>query len=171
MSRRDFTICFSGLFLDSLRLRTCGNDVQCQTFVYIFNLSVVIETRGLQHLLYHFPHCSCCSKFSSLHIRRAPLSLGGDVRELAIVTTSARTPFFEVAIDFQECIVATPTKIARMTLTINLDGNWCSFQLVNSASPLSVTDSAITPSARIFNSSMASTHHARTEQPWCLRGI
>ena len=30
-------------------------------------------------------------------------------------------------------------KIARMTLTIRLDGNWSSFQLANSAPPLSVT--------------------------------
>ena len=41
-------------------------------------------------------------------------------------------------------------KIARMTLTIKLDGNWSSFQLANSAPPLSVTDSAIAPSARMF---------------------
>ena len=40
-------------------------------------------------------------------------------------------------------------KIARVTLTIKLDGNWSSFQLANSAPPLSVTDSAIAPSARI----------------------
>ena len=32
-------------------------------------------------------------------------------------------------------------KIARMTLTIKLDRNWSSFQLANSAPPLSVTDS------------------------------
>ena len=42
-----------------------------------------------------------------------------------------------------------PIKIARMTLTIKLDGNWSSFQLANSAPPLSVTDSAIAPSARM----------------------
>ena len=42
-----------------------------------------------------------------------------------------------------------PIKIARMTLTIKLDGNWSSFQLANSAPPLCVTDSAIAPSARI----------------------
>ena len=42
-----------------------------------------------------------------------------------------------------------PIKIARMTLTIKLDGNLSSFQLANSAPPLSVTDSAIAPSARI----------------------
>ena len=30
-------------------------------------------------------------------------------------------------------------KIARMTLTIKLDGNWSSFQLANSAPPLSIT--------------------------------
>ena len=40
-------------------------------------------------------------------------------------------------------------KIARMTLTIKLDRNWNSFQLANSTPPLSVTDSAIAPSARI----------------------
>ena len=40
-------------------------------------------------------------------------------------------------------------KITRMTLTIKLDRNWSSFQLANSAPPLSVTGSAIAPSARI----------------------
>ena len=40
-------------------------------------------------------------------------------------------------------------KIARMTLTIKLDRNWSSFQLANSTPPLSVTDSAIAPSARM----------------------
>ena len=43
----------------------------------------------------------------------------------------------------------SPRKIARMTLTVKLDWNWSSFQLANSAPPLSVTDSAIAPSARI----------------------
>ena len=38
-----------------------------------------------------------------------------------------------------------------MTLTIKLDGNWSSFQLTNSAPPLSVTDSAIAPSARMLS--------------------
>ena len=42
-------------------------------------------------------------------------------------------------------------KIARMTLTIKLDGNWSSFQLANSAPPLSVTDSALAPSARMHS--------------------
>ena len=41
-------------------------------------------------------------------------------------------------------------KIGRMTLTIKLDGNWGSFQLAKSAPPLSVTDSAIAPSARML---------------------
>ena len=41
-------------------------------------------------------------------------------------------------------------KIARMTLTVKLDRNWSSFQLANSAPPLSVTDSAIAPSARML---------------------
>ena len=47
------------------------------------------------------------------------------------------------------CWAEAPIKIARMTLTIKLDGNWSSFQLANSAPPLCVTDSAIAPSARM----------------------
>ena len=47
------------------------------------------------------------------------------------------------------CWAEARIKIARMTLTIKLDGNWSSFQLANSAPPLSVTDSAIAPSARM----------------------
>ena len=47
------------------------------------------------------------------------------------------------------CWAEAPIKIARMTLTIKLDGNWSSFQLANSTPPLSVTDSAIAPSARM----------------------
>ena len=41
-------------------------------------------------------------------------------------------------------------KIARMTLTIKLDGNWSSFQLANNTPPLSVTGSVIAPSARML---------------------
>ena len=48
-----------------------------------------------------------------------------------------------------DCWAEAPIKIARMTLTIKLDGNWSSFQLANSTPPLSVTDSAIAPSARM----------------------
>jgi hypothetical protein len=51
-------------------------------------------------------------------------------------------------------------KIARMTLTIKLDGNWSSFQLANSAPPLSVTDSAIAPSARMSEASACSDDSA-----------
>ena len=42
------------------------------------------------------------------------------------------------------CWAEARVKIARVTLTIKLDGNWS-----NSAPPLSVTDSAIAPSARM----------------------
>ena len=49
------------------------------------------------------------------------------------------------------CWAEAHIKIARMTLTIKLDGNWSSFQLANSAPPLSGTDSAIAPSARWCN--------------------
>ena len=48
-------------------------------------------------------------------------------------------------------------KIARMTLTIKRDGNWSSFQLANSALPLSVTSSAIAPSARMHCCLLAGT--------------
>jgi len=41
------------------------------------------------------------------------------------------------------CWAEARLKIARMTLTIKLDGNWRSFQLANSA--LSVTDIALLP--------------------------
>ena len=41
-------------------------------------------------------------------------------------------------------------KIARMTLTAKLDGNWNSFQLANNTPPLGVTGSVIAPSARII---------------------
>ena len=48
------------------------------------------------------------------------------------------------------CWAEARVKIARMTLTIKLDGNWSSFQLANCAPPLGVTDSAIAPSARML---------------------
>ena len=52
-----------------------------------------------------------------------------------------------------ECVgvrwAEAPVKIARMTLTAKLDGNWSSFQLANNTPPLSVTGSVIAPSARM----------------------
>ena len=65
------------------------------------------------------------------------------------------TPLLQASIAVCEylschCWAEAPIKIARMTLTIKLDGNWSSFQLANSTPPLSVTDSAIAPSARMF---------------------
>ena len=52
----------------------------------------------------------------------------------------------------QECSWAEARiKIARMTLTIKLDRNWSRFQLANSAPPLSVTDSTIAPSTRMYS--------------------
>ena len=57
------------------------------------------------------------------------------------------------SISLNICWAEARIKIARMTLTIKLDRNWSSFQLANSAPLLSVTDSAIAPSARMNNSS------------------
>ena len=55
----------------------------------------------------------------------------------------------------QRCWAEAPVKIARMTLTAKLDGNWSSFQLANNTPPLSVTGSVIAPSARIFSKASA----------------
>ena len=53
-----------------------------------------------------------------------------------------------------------------MNLTIKLDGNWNSFQPANGAPPLSVTDSAIAPSARILSDALIqrSLHHQSATQ-------
>ena len=74
------------------------------------------------------PLCSRSAPFCS---RGAPLQRGDDDNTRGIGWARA------------------PIKIAMLTLTINIDGNWNSFQLANSAPPLSVTDSAIAPSARM----------------------
>ena len=63
--------------------------------------------------------------------------------------SSAHLQASALAISVANCWAEAPIKIARMTLTIKLDGNWSSFQLANSTPPLSVTDSAIAPSARM----------------------
>ena len=72
-------------------------------------------------------------------------------------THTAMASYFTQRLDIPLCwlmriwwlLGRSPHKIARMTLTVKLDRNWSSFQLANSAPPLSVTDSAIAPSARI----------------------
>ena len=61
-------------------------------------------------------------------------------------------PYCQCCIGWAEAHI----KIARMTLTVKLDRNWSSFQLANSAPPLSVTDSAIAPSARMHGKGMES---------------
>ena len=60
------------------------------------------------------------------------------------------------------CWAEAHIKIARMTLTVKLDRNWSSFQLANSAPPLSVTDSAIAPSARM---------HVRVRFAVCMQTV
>ena len=55
-----------------------------------------------------------------------------------------------------------------MTLTIKLDRNWSSFQLANSAPPLSVTGSAIGPSARMQKEEAAPTALEQRYQTSCL---
>ena len=53
-------------------------------------------------------------------------------------------------------------KIAGISLTNKPDGNWSSFQLANSALPLSVTSSAIAPSARMSREGSKKTILSRT---------
>ncbi len=62
-----------------------------------------------------------------------------------------------------------PIKIARMTLTIKLDGNWSSFQLANNTPPLSVTGSVIAPSARMLSLNAFDAHMVSTRAWQCLR--
>ena len=68
----------------------------------------------------------------------------------AAVGTRCDNSAKSASITIRFCWAEAPIKIAIMTLTIKLDGNWSSFQLANSAPPLSVTDSAIAPSARML---------------------
>ena len=63
--------------------------------------------------------------------------------------SSAHVQAYAFVSSVADCWAEAPIKIARMTLTIKLDGNWSSFQLANSAPPLSVTGSATAPSARM----------------------
>ena len=58
-----------------------------------------------------------------------------------------------------------------MTLTIKLDRNWSSFQLANSAPPLSVTGSAIAPSARMQKKEAAFTALEQRYQTCCLGAV
>ena len=64
------------------------------------------------------------------------------------------------------CWAEAPIQIARMTLTIKLDGNWNSFQLASSGPLLSVTDSAIAPSARMAHM----PHNKSTPLPQSISG-
>ena len=66
------------------------------------------------------------------------------------LNTLQRTPIISIAfLNFSQSWAEAHIKIARMTLTIKLDGNWNSFQLANNTPPLGVTGSVIAPSARI----------------------
>ena len=66
------------------------------------------------------------------------------------------------------CWAEARVKIARMTLTIKLDGNWSSFQLANCAPPLGVTDSAIAPSARMLSVLQGPKSKQRKKRGTCL---
>ena len=80
---------------------------------------------------------------------RAALALGARAR-LGTSTTMQEIPALHCDVqNKQRCWAEAPVKIARMTLTIKLDGNWSSFQLANNTPPLSVTGSVIAPSARM----------------------
>ena len=61
----------------------------------------------------------------------------------------ATSPQRDIAADDMLDWAEARIQIARMTLTIRLDRTWNSFKLATSAPPLSVTDSAMPPSARM----------------------
>ena len=82
--------------------------------------------------------------------------------------SSAHVQASALASSVANCWAEAPIKIARMTLTIKLDGNWSSFQLANSTPPLSVTDSAIAPSARMVVRSCLSRPLKQNMQPYKL---
>ena len=71
------------------------------------------------------------------------------------------TPTSAHALNLHSCWAEARIKIARMTLTIKLDGNWSSFQLANNTPPLSVTGSVIAPSARMAIGAAAGDVHLR----------
>ena len=76
---------------------------------------------------------------------------GGNVNDMLIATESIAYKVRQSLTQIMRLIgwAEARVKITRMTLTIKLDRNWSSFQLANSAPPLSVTGSAIAPSARM----------------------
>ena len=49
--------------------------------------------------------------------------------------------------------------IARMNLTIKLDGNWRTYQLANNAHPLSITGNVIAPSAKVVCACKQTQHN------------
>ena len=61
----------------------------------------------------------------------------------------ATSPQRDIAADDMLDWAEAHIRIARMTLTIRLDRTWNSFKLAHSEPPLSVTDGAIAPSARM----------------------
>ena len=70
----------------------------------------------------------------------------------------ATSPLRQIAADDMLDWAEAHIQFARMTLTIKLERNWNSFNLASSALPLSVTDSAIAPSARILVNCEARLH-------------
>ena len=94
------------------------------------------------------------SNFTSLSTREGQFHNLNSLPPQSELTTQSTTTNANETVHMMSvmchCWAEAPIKIARMTLTIKLDGNWSSFQLANSAPPLSVTDSAIAPSARML---------------------
>ena len=70
----------------------------------------------------------------------------------------ATSPQRKIAADDMLDWAEAHMQVARMTLTSKPDRNWNSFQLASSALPLSVTDSAIAPSARMLVNCEARLH-------------
>ena len=96
------------------------------------------------------PHLGAARMFKRLQSQAHDYNCTTDTAAHTTPGSSAHVQASALASSVANCWAEAPIKIARMTLTIKLDGNWSSFQLANSTPPLSVTDSAIAPSARML---------------------
>ena len=99
---------------------------QCQGWPFTIDIPLLASFRpqqlGASVPMFFIPqHCLLAAACHTCTCPRRQSMLGGGIPLARLSWAEARV------------------KIARMTLTIKLDGNWSSFQLANSAPPLSVT--------------------------------
>ena len=108
-------------------------------------ISSIFEDSDVQHSMRdNKPMIACLDK----HPRTSATSAA--TRRHDSCAFRKQSYLLKLAVDMMLGWAEAHIKITRMTLTIKLDRNWSSFQLANSTPPLSVTGSAIAPSARML---------------------